>query len=153
MALSERVAVLRDGRIRQCGPPAELYARPADTFVARFVGTPPMNLLPGAALGADARVRARLRGRDPAAVLVGLRPHDLEASPADGAGLALEVALVEPAGPETWVVGSVGGHRVQARLARAAPAPAPGSAARLAFGAEALHLFDAATGVRLAGNA
>jgi len=149
MALSERMAVLRNGRVQQCDVPAALYARPADTFVARFVGTPPMNLVAAPLLAADPAVRAALGARDAASALVGVRPHDVEVGgSAVASPLALDVALVEPAGAETWVVGQVGGERLQGRLARGAQV-APGGGARFSIAPDAIHLFDAVTGRRL----
>jgi ABC-type sugar transport system ATPase subunit len=149
MALADRIAVLREGRIVQCDAPAALYARPADAFVARFVGTPPMNLVPAALLAGHAPLAARLQGRDPAATTVGLRPHELEARSA-GSGGALEarVALLEPAGGVTWVLAELGGERVKARLAGMARL-APGAMVQLTFAPQAAYLFDAATGRRL----
>jgi len=149
LALADRIAVLRDGRVVQCDAPGTVYARPADAFVARFVGTPPMNLLPAAALAGHPAVRALLDGRDPAGVTVGLRPHALAVhAAARPDALALEVALVEPAGAETWVVAGAGEARVKGRLAPGV-ALAPGQMAHFAFAADHLHLFDARSGRRL----
>jgi multiple sugar transport system ATP-binding protein len=149
LALADRVAVLRDGRLRQCATPGAVFARPADVFVARFVGTPPMNLLPATGLADHRAVRARLAGRDPAGITVGLRPHsvDAHASPQPGA-LALDIALVEPAGAETWVVAGAGAMQMKGRLAPGA-ALAPGAVAHFTFAADAVHLFDATSGRRL----
>jgi ABC-type sugar transport system ATPase subunit len=149
LALSDRVAVLRGGRIQQCDTPAEVYARPADTFVARFVGSPPMNLVPAADLVGHSGLAARLAGRDPAAVLAGLRPQDVAISAGTRPGaLPIEVALLEPAGAETWVIGTLHGARLQGKLARGERI-APGTRASCELGAEAVHLFDAASGRRL----
>jgi ABC-type sugar transport system ATPase subunit len=147
MALAGRIAVLRDGRIAQCDAPEALYARPADTFVAHFVGTPPMNLVPAARLAGHAALMARLAGRDPASVTVGIRPHDVEARDA-GDGLEARVVLVEPAGPLTWVVAEFDDVRIKARRAIGARLE-PGASARLAFAAHEAHLFDAAYGQRI----
>jgi multiple sugar transport system ATP-binding protein len=149
LALADRIAVLRDGRVRQCDAPAVLYARPADAFVARFVGTPPMNLIPAAALAQHPAVRERLGRRGAAGVTVGLRPQALEAHavPRPDA-IALEVALLEPAGAETWVVAGGGAARLKGRLAPGA-ALAPGAVAHLTFAAGSVHLFDAEGGRRL----
>jgi len=134
MALADRIAVLRNGALAQCDAPQALYARPANTFVARFIGSPPMNLLPGSLVGRDA------------GLMVGLRPQDVEAR--DGAGgLQAKVALLEPAGAVTWVIADLGGVRVKARLAAGAQL-APGDSAQLAFASEAVHLFDTAIGRR-----
>ncbi|OGA40579.1 MAG: hypothetical protein A3G28_06175 [Betaproteobacteria bacterium RIFCSPLOWO2_12_FULL_68_19] len=149
MALADRIAVLRGGSIAQCDAPEALYARPADTFVARFVGTPPMNLLPAALLAPPEAAAARLQGRDPASVTLGLRPQDLEARDAGAAGaLEARVLLLEPAGGFTWLVADLAGTRVKARRADGARL-APGDTTRLAFAAGSVHLFDAASGRRL----
>jgi len=149
MALSERMAVLRDGRVQQCDVPSALYAHPADTFVARFVGTPPMNLIAAPLLAAAPAVRAALGDRPAEGMLVGVRPHDVEiGGTAVASTLAVDVALIEPAGAETWVVGRVRGERLQGRLARGARL-VPGAAAGCSIAPGAIHLFDAATGRRL----
>lgn len=86
MTIGSRVAVMRDGAIKQAAPPLEVYARPANTFTARFIGTPPMNLVPAALIGIDA----------PAGTLAGIRPQDVTL---DAAGrLPAVVDLVEPRG-------------------------------------------------------
>jgi ABC-type sugar transport system ATPase subunit len=149
LALADRVAVLRDGRIQQCDTPAQVYARPVNIFVAGFVGTPPMNLVPGTALAQHPAVRARLGHLDASRVVVGLRPHALEAhAAARPDALALEVSLIEPAGAETWIVAGANGMRLKARLAPGAVL-APKATANIVFSADAVHLFDAERGHRL----
>ncbi len=148
LALADRVAVLRDGRIQQCGAPGALYARPADTFVARFVGTPPMNLLPASALAWHPAARERLAGRDAASVTVGVRPHAIVARPVAEAGAGLEVTLVEPAGPQTWVVAGQGATRLKGQLAPGQTV-ARGACVACEFAAQDLHLFDTASGRRI----
>jgi multiple sugar transport system ATP-binding protein len=149
LALSDRVAVLRGGRIQQCDTPVNVYARPADTFVARFVGSPPMNLVPATALAGHAALAARLGRRDPAGVSVGLRPQEVEIRATAHPGAApIEVALVEPAGAETWVIGSLRGARLQGKLARGERLTT-GAHGSFSFAADAVHLFDAASGRRL----
>jgi ABC-type sugar transport system ATPase subunit len=135
MALADRIAVLRGGALAQCDAPQALYARPANTFVARFIGSPPMNLLPGSLVGRDA------------GITVGLRPQDVEARSGAG-GLQAKVALLEPAGSETWVIADLGDVRVKARLAAGAQL-ALGASAELAFAPQAAHLFDAGSGRRV----
>ena len=149
MALADRIAVLRAGRIVQCDAPEALYARPADSFVARFVGTPPMNLLPATALARHAAITAHLSGRDPATITVGLRPHDVQARIAgDGSSLQARIVLLEPAGGFSWVIAELDGARIKARLADGAHL-APGVSAELTFAADAAYFFDAASGRRL----
>ena len=147
MALSDRVAVLNAGRVEQCGPPLELYRRPANLFVAGFVGSPPINVL-------DARHVAGLAlpvGVSADDIVVGVRPGDVRVSLASGGGGALdaEVLLIEPTGDDVWVVGRIDGQRIMGRALPDA-VPAPGSTARFDLARERLHLFDRSSGRRLA---
>ncbi len=89
MVLSDRIAVMRDGVLQQFAPPMEVYSRPANQFVAGFIGSPQMNFLPAHILGG------------PADEIVGVRPHDLKPVRRPGGGLTMtgELILVEPAGP------------------------------------------------------
>jgi ABC-type sugar transport system ATPase subunit len=91
MTLAGRIAVLRDGAIEQLATPADVYARPANTFVARFIGAPPMNVLDAALAGVNA----------PAGALAGIRPQDVLLGP-DGE-LPVTVDLVEPRGHDFLV--------------------------------------------------
>jgi multiple sugar transport system ATP-binding protein len=102
MTLPDRVALLREGRLEQLGSPRELYDAPRTPFVASYFGSPPMNLVPPAALG--------LAGAGP----VGLRPEHVEVGlgpPPEGAR-AGRVWLVEPLGAQTWVTLEVEGAKV-----------------------------------------
>ena len=118
MTMGDRVAVMRDGRLEQCDTPATLYARPANLFVAAFIGSPAMNLVRARVEdGEEGRVLclgshrlplprglppASLRGAD---VVVGIRPETLDESRREGPGadLELRVALVEALGPDLLV--------------------------------------------------
>lgn len=131
MTLGALVAVMRDGQIEQVAPPLELYTAPVNTFVARFIGVPPMNILAGPIpeLGVEAGVSA------------GVRPHDL-AIAADGA-IAATVEVVEARGYDAIVHlrTRLGGG---AALVAVVPHPlAPGSEVRLDVAAGRLHRFDA----------
>jgi ABC-type sugar transport system ATPase subunit len=157
MTLGERVVVLEGGRIQQVDTPLGLYERPANTFVAGFIGTPPMNLLEAeyregelsiegqrCPVGRDLRARlGATRGR----VLVGVRPEAFSAAdPAPGALVGmLDPATREMLGSETLVRARVGAQAVTVRL----PGIARELSARVAAPAEALHLFAADGGVRL----
>jgi sn-glycerol 3-phosphate transport system ATP-binding protein len=140
MTLADRVAVLRDGVIEQIGPPLDVYAQPANTFVARFIGAPPMNLVPAALAGVEA----------PQDAAVGIRPQDIRLA-GDGP-LRAVVELVEPRGHD---------HLLHLRLTSSAAgsllvvhggvAPPPvGAEVRVALLPDRLHLFDGRTGARLA---
>jgi multiple sugar transport system ATP-binding protein len=108
--MADLVAVLRDGRLQQLGTPDEIYDRPANRFVATFVGNPPMNVIP---VG-DAGVASPNGTTD-----IGVRPEDLElaAPDADGA-LRAEVHVVEPMGNETLVETRVGESLIAVRTGR-----------------------------------
>src|SRR5688500_7033559 len=134
MTLAQRMIVMNAGRAEQIGAPLEVYARPATTFVASFIGSPPMNLIP-----------EQRQGR---AVLFGIRPEHLEPCAESDAQLVPEIDLIEPLGADTLVYGHTdGGTRIAARLhssidARAGKLP-------LRYRPEHVHYFDAHTGARL----
>ena len=158
MTMGDRVAVLRDGVLQQCAPPGELYDRPANAFVAGFIGSPAMNLVTGDAVEAGVRVgtavlpvpRARL---DRAAAgtgraTVGFRPESLVVGAA-GDGLPVAVTLVEQLGSDAYVHGTCGDDAVVLRTA-SREAPAVGDTVWVAPRADALHVFDPTTGTRVA---
>jgi ABC-type sugar transport system ATPase subunit len=138
MTLGGRVAVMRDGAIEQIAPPLEVYARPANTFVARFIGAPPMNLVPAQTFGLDA----------PDGALAGVRPHDVDLGA--GRGVHAVVELVEQRGHDALVhlrLDVPGGAAIIAVVDR--EAPAAGSRVQVTLAADRVHLFDEASGVRL----
>ena len=94
--------MLRDGYVEQVGSPMELYNNPANQFVAGFLGSPPMNFIPGAILGKDE------------ALTVGIRPEDI--SVASKGGLEATIEHVEQLGGDTNIVTRIKGQRVTARL-------------------------------------
>ena len=108
MTMGERIVVMNEGRIQQVAPPLEVYERPANPFVAGFIGTPAMNLFPPGTLHKENTV--------------GLRPEHIALAEA-GEGPAAVVDFVEPLGPETLVhlLLADGGHRVIARVPGFAP--------------------------------
>jgi len=154
MSMAEQVVVLRAGKLEQAAPPAEIYERPATQYVAGFIGSPPMNLLPLEArgggmiiVGTDGPV---LAPRIDAPAIAGIRPEAL--SPAGLAPLlSLSVEHSEYLGADTVLTGHIAAtpHKVQARLPGRHPA-APGEMLRLGFLPEAVHVFHADTGMRLA---
>ena len=157
MTLAQRMLVMNDGRAEQIGAPLEVYANPATTFVAAFIGSPPMNLLrgrmsdDGALLQADAAAGIRLPG-SPAAVhgrevFVGLRPEHLEPCAESDASLIMDVTLVEPLGADTLIHGKLGAQPLVARLD--AGTNVQGKLG-LRFAAKDAHWFDAASGRRIA---
>ena len=133
MTMADLVAVMREGELQQLAPPDEIYDRPANRFVATFVGNPPMNVLDGAldadggfAIG-DQRLALGELGAPCAAAgatALGVRPEDLEILPQGTPGaLAGEIYVVEPMGNETLVDVRIGDQRVMARAAREFAAP------------------------------
>ncbi|HEY7480538.1 MAG TPA: sn-glycerol-3-phosphate ABC transporter ATP-binding protein UgpC [Gemmatimonadales bacterium] len=165
MTLGDRIAVLHQGHLQQVDSPSTLYGRPANTFVASFIGTPPMNLVEGEIVGGAAPQFRPASGqfavplgspwstvaeRSSSQVTLGIRPEDLErAAPSDGApgGLRARVELVELLGGEALVHLDVSGIELTARLPT--PVPAAGSELAVRLAPERLHLFDRESGARL----
>ncbi|MFN7225191.1 MAG: ABC transporter ATP-binding protein [Paracoccaceae bacterium] len=137
MSMADRVALLRDGRLEQFDTPEALYSRPASTFVARFIGAPPMNVVTVADLGQQG---AHL----PPGMLVGLRPEDITLS---ASGLAGRIGQVEYFGADSILSIDIGGPHLAVRL-QGRPAVRPGDTVHLGWQPEALHLFDPTTGMR-----
>ncbi|MEF3192643.1 MAG: ATP-binding cassette domain-containing protein, partial [Halothiobacillaceae bacterium] len=95
MTLGQRVAVFNQGKLQQIATPRELYERPANTFVAGFIGQPPMNLIPAGALSAS------IRGHGPDCAWIGIRPEDLGIAQPGEPGLSATVDMTEYLGHET----------------------------------------------------
>ena len=152
MTLANRIVVLRAGRIEQVGTPLELYNRPANRFVAGFIGAPHMNFLEGAVAGqADGQVEVAIAGSQRIAapveralppgarVAVGIRPQHVTLG-AEGAGLPARVRLAEALGSETVIHAEVAGQKMLA-VVPGQHAIRSGDEVRLAFDAAPLHLF------------
>jgi multiple sugar transport system ATP-binding protein len=150
MTLADRIAVLQGGKLLQLARPREIYEAPATSFVAGFLGSPRMNLLPGAI--ADGTLsfgpfRVPAPGSLPAAVEVGVRPENLRVGA--GAGEARGVVIaVEPLGAETHLVIESAGQRLRARL-EGFVSLERGAEVPLGLGPGPVHVFDPA-GPRLA---
>ncbi|WP_062218039.1 ABC transporter ATP-binding protein [Aureimonas sp. D3] len=159
MTMADRIVVMNAGRIEQVGAPLELYDRPANIFVAGFLGSPPMNLLP-ARRGGDGvlaladmafgtggpalpLVAPATEGTD---FLVGIRPERFRRA-GDG-GLPLKVGVVEPTGAETHVYGTIGETAVRVVLSERVVAQ-PGEILPLAVAPDDCHLFEASSGRRV----
>jgi multiple sugar transport system ATP-binding protein len=149
MTMADLVAVMRDGRLQQLAPPAALYASPVNLFVARFCGSPPMNVLHGDV--ADGAFRhpqgtVPLMGRPPAGpVVLGFRAeHATLVEPGSPGALAGEVYVVEPLGNETLVSVQVAGELVNVRAEAGYDAPI-GTPCGVAPTPGAMHLFDPLT--------
>jgi len=143
MSMADRIVLLNRGRIEQNGAPPELYEQPANTFVARFIGTPPMNLLPLAA-GADGAVVAGtdgpvLRPREAAGCTLGVRPEHITITP--GRGVRALVQGIEYLGADSLVMCRAGEATLAVRAAGRV-ALASGAAVGLSWAPGAVHLFD-----------
>jgi ABC-type sugar transport system ATPase subunit len=149
MTLADRFAVFFDGRIAQVGAPRDVYATPQTIDVAGFIGTPPMNLIPGRwdgdAVSIDGERLTVARSGGPRDVVVGVRPADLRIAER---GLPAIVERIEDLG-DTTIVSFVAGDR---RLKQKRDRPQEvreGAAVRLGFAPDAVHLFDPASGGRV----
>ena len=160
MTLGDRVAVLQDGRLQQCETPRVLYARPANTFVAGFIGSPSMNLCAvpvsngscsfgGLPLRLPADVASAASAQGWRSLVLGLRPESLELAED---GLPAQVEVVEEIGADSYVfcVSEVGGEttKIVART-ESRRAPARGERVALRARTEEAHLFDPVSGDRL----
>jgi multiple sugar transport system ATP-binding protein len=165
MALADRVAVMKDGALQQTAAPMELYRRPANRFVAGFMGSPPMNLFQGTlvrdngalifqagnenklAVPIEGEYTAKLLNHPGQAVTLGLRPEHI--GEAGGGPVPAMVERVEAAGAENFVYCSSCGVPFVMR-APSANATKTGDALSLQFDMSQAHFFDSATGQRLA---
>ncbi|MET7338639.1 ABC transporter ATP-binding protein [Nonomuraea sp. NPDC005650] len=160
MTMSDRIAVMRDGVVQQCATPAEIYERPANRFVASFMGSPPMNFVTGELADVDG-VRTFRSGAlsqelggydvspDDPAVVLGVRPEDVTLSPTPVAGYQPgKVFVSEPLGPDVLVTVRIGGELLKARV----PVPfrlGHDSTVYVGFNQNRLHLFRASDGTAL----
>jgi sn-glycerol 3-phosphate transport system ATP-binding protein len=133
MTLAQRMIVMNAGRMEQFGTPEEVYHRPASTFVASFIGSPPMNLLKEAAGGRNG-------------TLLGIRPEHLDVAED---GWELRTETVEMLGAERLIYGRIGAEPVIVRVDENRPAPAADQVIRVRPREDRLHWFDAGSGKRL----
>jgi multiple sugar transport system ATP-binding protein len=161
LSISDRIAVMREGRIEQYGTPAEVYARPATTYVARFIGSPPMDILQGAIVAANGaaayrigtasfplpeRVAAALSAAG-SGIDLGVRAEHVLLAPPDD-GVAATVQVVQPLGPATVVTASWDGGSLTARVPGIATLP-PGATVGLRLDPAGLLFFARERGTRL----
>lgn len=159
--MADRIVVLRDGKVEQIGAPLELYDRPANIFVAGFIGSPAMNMLPatidlaskGARLadGSVLPLPPGLEASDGQEVTYGVRPDQWLLSVGDKGAPAV-VELIEPTGAEILVAAQLAGKRILCAF-RERHALTPGSPVRLAVEPSSAHVFDRASGQRIASAA
>jgi multiple sugar transport system ATP-binding protein len=167
MTMGHRICIMDHGKVIQVGRPLEVYGNPASTFVARFLGSPPMNLVAARLETVDGCVRLHVAGIEiaptswPTSALLphtangavfGVRPEDLYELPAPGgverfAQLAVRVVAVEPLGAETLLVlqTTATGEEVILRGGRETTLKA-GQLTRIAIDTARIHLFDPASG-------
>ncbi len=157
MTLADRIVVMNDRRIQQVGTPAEVYARPANAFVARFVGSPAMAMLAGRVIsGESGRLRVRLAGgaelqtavaaagiAADAPVEVGLRPEHVTLAPPGSGGIAATVELVERLGDRTFIYTRLAEGSEVIACAPGFSEVRPGDEVLLAIDAAAAHVFSA----------
>jgi multiple sugar transport system ATP-binding protein len=159
MTLADKIVVMREGRVEQVGKPLELYDRPANLFVAGFIGSPSMNFIPGVFRNQGGRAGIEIAdhnfvplpmatpAHDGQQVILGVRPEHFLLAGLDQ-GIASKVVVVEPTGAEVQVLSKVGDADIVS-VFRERHEFAPGSIVRLQPDLEKLHLFDAASGKAL----
>jgi multiple sugar transport system ATP-binding protein len=138
MTLADRVVVLKDGLIEQVGTPLELYDRPANRFVAQFIGMPSMNIVAAAALPVFSEATG---GRLPGDGFLGMRPEALRVGKPSGAGVRGKVELIEALGADTLIHVDAGGVPLIARQNERSALQA-GDEVAVELDPAVLHLFD-----------
>jgi sn-glycerol 3-phosphate transport system ATP-binding protein len=145
MSMADRIILMREGRVEQSGTPFELYERPSSTFVARFIGTPPMNVFDldpeRIGVATQTRTAASPAGK---ALRVGIRPEHVAFSET---GLGVTIESAEYFGADSVTTCRVGDQRIVVRTA-GRPTRVAGTAARIVWPASATHYFDPISGLR-----
>jgi multiple sugar transport system ATP-binding protein len=157
LTMSDRIAVMNQGELQQFDTPHEVYNRPRNTFVAGFMGSPPMNFLSGTLAADDGALAFTATGihyrlppvvadagrRAPSAsVVLGVRPEDVAlAGPADGQVTPAEVYISEPLGSDLFLTLDIGGQHIKARVDPDLEVGV-GETVRVTFDERRLHLFD-----------
>ncbi len=153
MTMADKIVVMHDGRVEQVGAPLDLYDRPANRFVAGFIGSPAMNFLrariEGARIsfsdGVDFSLPLETTLETGREVVLGIRPEHLEVA---AEGLEAEVVVIEPTGSETQLFARVGGQEITAVFRERHPF-APGQRIRLRPQADRVLIFDSSSGQRI----
>jgi len=171
MTLATKIVVMKSGEIQQIGTPAEIYNNPANMFVASFMGSPSMNIIPAKAKvdGSGVEVVIERAGEAPLVlhdangisgmsngeernIMIGLRPENIT-NPSNGTGAEIQVAMckvdvVEPTGSDTFVTTRLGGKEITARM-NADTQVLPGDTMKFAFDLSKASYFVPDTGARL----
>lgn len=158
MTLADRVVVLRKGEIVQHGKPLELYERPNSRFVAEFIGSPQMNILPGEVINSDSKPALSFEGGairlnhitapQGTKVGIGLRPEQLLLCAPQDADLSVEVDVLEELGSDTVAICLLGKREITVRLSAEEARDLP-KTIHLRFDRKNLHVFDDESGKRL----
>jgi len=155
MTMGDRIAVMKDGILQQCDTPENVYRNPANKFVAGFIGTPPMNFIPGTVADGGVRIAAdlvvavpgdRLKEMAGKRVSLGIRPEDvsLKSEGAKGTPFRALVDVIEPMGASDTVYLGVAGTNIIATLPAAAPVIET-EASDFVINNDNVHVFDAET--------
>jgi multiple sugar transport system ATP-binding protein len=156
MTMADKIVVMHDGIVEQVGSPLELYDKPANIFVAGFIGSPAMNLIKGKIKGgakpsfeSETGIKLPLakapKEADGRPAIYGIRPEHFSLGKG---GVAAEISVIEPLGSETQVISKLGGQKIVG-VFRERVSAKPGENLPLVLDANAVHLFDAANGQRL----
>jgi multiple sugar transport system ATP-binding protein len=151
MTMADKIVAMNGGNVEQIGSPLELYDRPANLFVASFIGSPAMNLIKGKAMGGQFRtadgtmlpLAANIHGHP---AVYGIRPEHIHLQP--DSGIEARVHLVEPTGSETQVTLHIGETQLVCAF-RERFNVRPGETVRVMPDFTKVHLFDAESGNRL----
>jgi multiple sugar transport system ATP-binding protein len=161
MTMADRIVAMRDGVVQQVGTPLDIYDRPANMFVASFIGSPAMNFIRGTLVrdesgngaakigGVEIKLPAAIAGAAGQPIVLGVRPEHIAASDNPAAPIAAKVDLVEPMGVTTLLHASFAGEDLKI-LSLDRPRVAAGAPIRLDLLRDKLHVFDAQSEQRLA---
>ena len=156
MTMADKIVVMQNGRVEQVGAPLDLYDRPANQFVAGFLGSPAMNFITGTLQarggpnllldnGTSINVSGIPANSEGRRVVFGIRPEDLRIDPT---GAPAKLVVVEPTGAETFLAVDFGGEQITCLLRERGSFRA-GDIVNLAFDSPAAHFFELETGQRL----
>jgi len=163
MTLADRIVVMNDGYIEQIGSPMELFVNPANTFVASFIGSPPMNQMPGKITNSSAGLQAKVNDvafdlpentnvSEGQSVVVGVRPEHLSLKAEDGAAVPISLDLVEPLGSEALLHASIGEHSLIVKTETHGDIDHLSGVSQVYAPAKYVSIFDSETGSALTGK-